>query len=66
MKYFEIHVSYDESDGYSIFVEAESKEKAVQKAVSDKLFYTEFDSEDVDYIEEITYDEYSRAVSENY
>lgn len=66
MKYFEIHVSYDENDGYSIFVEAENKEKAVQKAVSEKLFYAEFDSEDVDYIEEITPEEYNRAISENF
>ena len=63
MKYFDIHVVYDNesSEGYSIFVGAENKDKAIQKAKDNKMFVSEYDYEDIDYIEEIDKDEYDRA-----
>lgn len=64
MKYFEIHVLYDEKkcDGYSIFVMVDGEEDPLLKARSEKLFNLEYDYEDVDYIVEITKEEYDKAV----
>lgn len=64
MKYFDIHVSYGEKDGdgYSIPVIASSKEEAKQKAIDRKMFEYEEDVNDIDYIEEITKEEYDDMV----
>ena len=60
-KYFDIHVKYGEKDGdgYSIPIIANNKEKAKQKAIDGKFFEYEDDVNDIDYIEEITEEEYS-------
>lgn len=60
-KYFDIHVTYGEKeeDGYSIFIIANNKEEAKQKAVDKKLFEYEYDVNDIDYIEEITQEDYN-------
>lgn len=63
MKYFDIHVVYDDEngEGYSIFVIAKNKDEALSKARNEKLFVSEYDFEDIDYIEEIDKEEYDRA-----
>lgn len=63
MKYFDIHVVYDNEnrEGYSIFIVAENKDEALSKARNEKLFVSEYDFEDIDYIEEIDKEEYDRA-----
>jgi hypothetical protein len=60
-KYFDIHVTYGEKDGdgYSIPIIANNKEDAKQKAFDEKLFEYEDDVNDIDYIEEITKEEYN-------
>ena len=60
-KYFDIHVTYGnkDGDGYSIPIIANSKEDAKQKAISESLFEYDDDVYDIDYIEEITKDEYN-------
>ena len=60
-KYFDIHVTYGEKDGdgYSIFIIANDKEEAKQKAIDEKLFEYEYDVNDIDYIEEITQEDYN-------
>lgn len=60
-KYFDIHVTYGEKDGdgYSIFIIANNEEDAKQKAVNEKLFEYEYDVNDIDYIEEITQEDYN-------
>lgn len=60
-KYFDIHVKYGnkDGDGYSILMTANSKEDAKQKAFDEKLFEYEDDVNDIDYIEEITKEEYN-------
>ncbi len=64
-KYYDIHVVYDEesNEGYSLFVVANSKEDAIKKAKNEGLFVSEYDFEDVDYIEEISKDEYDIATN---
>ena len=63
MKYFDIHVVYDNenNEGYSIFVVVENKDEALLKARNEKLFVSEYDFKDIDYIEEINKEEYDRA-----
>ena len=65
MRYFEIHVVYDDEsgEGYSIFVIAENKDTAVRTARDKKMFASEFDFEDIDYICEIDKEEYDRATA---
>lgn len=60
-KYFDIHVTYGEKDGdgYSIPIIAKNEEEAKQKAIDGKFFEYEDDVNDIDYIEEITEEEYS-------
>ena len=59
--YFDIHVTYGEKDGdgYSIPIIANNEEEAKQKAIDGKFFEYEDDVNDIDYIEEITEEEYS-------
>ena len=61
-KYFDIHVTYGkkDSDGYSIPIIANDAATAKQKAINEGLFEYEDDANDIDYIEEITLDEYNR------
>ena len=60
-KYFDIHVTYGnkDGDGYSIPIIANSEEDAKKRAINERLFEYEDDVNDIDYIEEITKDEYS-------
>lgn len=64
-KYYDIHVVYDDenNEGYSIFVVANDKEDAIRKAKSEKMFVSEYDYEDINYIEEINKDEYNLATN---
>ena len=59
-KYFDIHVSYGDKDGdgYSVPIVAGNEADAKQKAVSENLFEYENDVNDIDYIAEITKEEY--------
>ena len=58
--YFDIHITYGhkDGDGYSIPIIAENQEQAKQKAIDEKLFVYEEDVYDIDYIEEISKEEY--------
>ena len=60
-KYFDIHVTYGnkDGDGYSIPIIANSEEDARQKAINENLFEYEDDVNDIDYIEEITQEDYN-------
>lgn len=60
-KYFDIHVTYGkkDGDGYSIPIIANNEEEAKQKAIDRKFFEYEDDVNDIDYIEEITEEEYN-------
>lgn len=64
-KYFDIHVIYDDekNEGYSIFLTAKNKEEAMTKAKSESMFVSEYDYEDVDYIKEISKEEYDIATN---
>ena len=59
--FFDIHVQYGkkDGDGYSIPIIADNKNEAKQKAIDEKLFEYEDDVNDVDYIEELTKEEYN-------
>lgn len=59
-KYFDIHVTYGnkDGDGYSIPIIANNEEDAKQKAINENLFEYEDDVNDIDYIREITTEEY--------
>lgn len=60
-KYFDIHVTYGnkDGDGYSIPIIANSEKDAKQRAINENLFEYEDDVNDIDYIEEITQEEYN-------
>ncbi len=62
MKYFDIHVSYGpkDSDGYSIPIIAKDEDDAKARAIKEELFEFEEDVHDVDYIEEISEEEYNK------
>lgn len=61
-KYFDVHVTYGkkDGDGYSIPIKAINKEAAKQKAINEKLFEYEDDVNDIDYIEEISKEDYKQ------
>lgn len=62
LKYFEIHVTYDQKhdgDGYSIFIKAEeTTDTIVDYARKNLIFEDENDYKFVDYIDELTEEEY--------
>ena len=67
-KYFDIHVKYDDtndSPGYSIFLKlnVNNKREALDYAIAHHMFSEDGDESCVDYIAEITKDEYLRAVA---
>lgn len=67
MKYFDIHVNYDETEdgaGYSVFVGANvaNENEALQYAVNNHLFTEDGDEQCVDYVDEIDEEEYHDAV----
>lgn len=63
MKYYDIHMTVegDCKPGYSVFVEASNENKAVQVMKDNHLYEEEEDLENIDYIEEITENEYNEA-----
>ena len=65
MKYFDLHVKYGEKDGdgYSIPIIAPSKETAKAKAIAEELFCYEEDANNIDYIEEITKEDYEEMTA---
>lgn len=67
MKYYDIHVSYGDkdSDGYSIPVAIENgcRKVAVRKAINDALFEDTEDVRMIDYIEELTEEEYNKMTA---
>lgn len=61
MYYYELHVSIDKKNGYSIAVESESSlndENVIEQAISEKKFEELSDCNLVDYIGSITEEEY--------
>lgn len=61
MKYYDIHVQYDngDGDGYSIPIAVDGDEDAaVEKAKAEDRFEYEEDVNDIDYIDELTKEEY--------
>lgn len=67
MKYYDVHVTYDESKdgaGYSIFVEANvnNEDEALRYAIDNHLFEENGDERYVDYIDEITIEDYYNIV----
>ena len=61
-KYFEIYVKYGskENEGYSIALAAEDKEAAKLNAISQHLFECEDDEAYINYIKEVTKEEYEK------
>ena len=60
MRYFDINVSYGDSDGYSIFIEVNGDEDAaLEKAIKENRFEYEEDVNNIEYIDEITEEEYN-------
>lgn len=62
MKYYDIHIQYDNGDGngYSIPIAVDGdKNAAVEKAKTDNRFEYEEDVNDIDYINELTKEEYA-------
>lgn len=60
MRYFDINVSYEDSDGYSIFIAVDGDEDtALKKAVTENRFEYEEDVNNIEYIDEITEEEYN-------
>lgn len=68
MKYFDIHVCYGhkDGDGYSIPIIATDEDDAKARAVKEKLFEFEEDVHDIDYIEEISEEEYNEMKGFDY
>lgn len=60
-RYFDIHVNYGkkDSDGYSIPIIANDEVTAKQKAIDEGFFEYEDDVSNIDYITEITEEEYN-------
>ena len=67
MKYYEIHVTYgpSDSDGYSIVVAIENgdEEAAVEKAINNGMFEEICDIDNIDYVEELSEEEYMQITS---
>ena len=67
MKYYEIHVTYgpSDSDGYSIVVAIENgdEEAAVEKAIDNGMFEEICDIDNIDYVEELSEEEYMQMTS---
>lgn len=59
-KYFDIHMQVDDNckEGYSIFVMAESFEQAIDIIRKEALYEDENDLNNIDYIDEITEQEF--------
>ena len=66
MRYYDIHVQYGskDGDGYSIpiAIEKGNENVAIKKAVKNGCFEYEEDVNDIDYIEEISKEEYYQMV----
>lgn len=62
-KYYDIHMTVhnDCKDGYSVFVEAEDESEALEKITNEHLYEEPEDLNNIDYIDEITKEEYLDA-----
>ena len=62
-KYYDIHMTVygDCKEGYSVFVEADNENDAVEKMTNEHLYEEPEDLDNIDYIDEITEDEYLEA-----
>ena len=63
-RYFEVHCFFRRNEGYSIPVkmtgdETYTDDEVIQHCIDKKLFSDEGDEEYVDYVEEITFEEYT-------
>ena len=68
IRYYDIHVFFSRTSGYSIPIEIESKnrlsdEEVIDVAVEQKLFSSFDDDEMVDSVTEITEDDYNQMKS---
>lgn len=60
MRYFDINVSYGDSDGYSIFIAVDGDEDAaLEMAIRENRFEYDEDVDHIVYIDEITAKEYN-------
>ncbi len=62
--FYEIHMTVynDCKEGYSVFVEADSENEAVEKMTNEHLYEEPEDLNNIDYIDEITEKEYREAM----
>ncbi len=62
--YYDIHMTVDNDckEGYSVFVEADSENEAVEKMTNEHLYEEPEDLNNIDYIDEITETEYREAM----
>lgn len=60
MKYFDVHMTVygDCKPGYSVFVAAEDENEAVEIMTNEHLYEEPEDLNNIDYIDEITEEEY--------
>lgn len=66
MRYFDIHVTYGDKDGdgYSIPVAINGNEEdAIKKAKEDNMFEYEEDIENIDYIDEMSEEDFKEIYS---
>ena len=58
--YYEIHVTYGtgDSDGYTIVAKGEYEDDAINNALRDGLFEEQADVDNIDYVSEISEEEY--------
>lgn len=59
MKFYDVHFQPDPKSGYSVFVEAEDEENAIEIIKVKEMYEYEEDLNYIDYIEEISEDEYN-------
>ncbi len=63
-KYFDIHMTVEDDckEGYSVFVEADDENAAVEKMTNEHLYEEAEDLDHIDYIGEITEEEYKAGI----
>lgn len=67
--YFDVHVFFSKNKGYSIPVKIDTEEESltdeqvVQFCIDNKKFGEEGDAKNVDYVDEITVEEYKQMVN---
>lgn len=64
-KYYDVHMTiFDDNckDGYSIFVSAKSEAEAIQIIIDNQLYEDISDLSNIDYVGEISKDEYEQFI----